>query len=241
MSLDLMFIISKLGDGLPIEYSSFKNLVKTKLNCIYDTKYLFEVFKNSDLNKNNLAIKDIKSVLDKMYPYLKLNFEEFIKIKIKPNDDLFKDGLYHNAGYDAFVTGACFLYMKRAMKNSNFLEKNKNNIYLMNSLYKSINLDNEEEYIVKVNNYSENIFVFRGIKKISDIDFENIFGKKIWNECVIKIKYCEKNNISIVFTNFENKNSNENKIVFKTIAFSKINKNKYVCFTLDEFRNKYMK
>ena len=34
------------------------------------------------------------------------------------------------------------------------------------------------------------------------------------------IKYCEKNNISIVFTNFENKNSNENKIVFKTIAFS---------------------
>ena len=242
MSLDLMFIISKLGDTLPNKYSDFKNMLKDKLNCIYDTKFLFEEFKNSNINKNNIIIKDIKSVLDNMYPYLKSTYDEFIKIKIKPNDDLLKEGTYHNAGYDSFVTGACFLYMKNAMKNSDFLEKNKNQIYLMNSLYKSININKiEDDYIIDISNDNENIFVYRGIKKITEVNFEVVFGKKLWNDTVIKIIYCEKNNIMIIFTNFDNKTNNENKTIFKTISFSKLNKNKFTCFILKEFRDKYMK
>ena len=241
MSLDLMFIISKLGEGLPNEYLFFKNMIKDKLNCIYDTKFLFEEFKNSDSNKNNIIIKDIKSVLDNMYPYLKSTFDEYIKIKIKPNEDLFKDGLYHNAGYDSFVTGACFLYMKNAMKNTDFLEKNKNQIYIMNSLYKSININlKEDEYINEINN-EENIFVFKGIKNINDINFEIIFGKRLWNETAIKTINCDKNNILVVITNFDNKIPNENKTIFRTIAFGKINKNKFICFSINEYRKKYMK
>ena len=225
MSLDLMFIISKLGDKLPNAYHDFKNIIKEKLNCIYDTKYLFEEFKSSNINKNNLIIKEIKSVLDNMYPYLKSTYDEYIKIKIKPNDDLFKEGIYHSAGYDSFVTGACFLYMKNAMK----------------SLYKSININkNEDDYIIDINNADDNIFVFRGIRKITELNFEIIFGTKIWNDSVSKILYWEKDNILIIFTNFDNKNNNENKTLFKTISISKLNKNKFSCFTLKEFRDKYM-
>ena len=241
MSLDLMFIFSKLDEGLPSDYSSFKNMIKEKLNCIYDTKFLFEEYKNSDFNKNNLIIKDIKSVLDNMYPYLHSTFDEFIKIKIKPNEDLFKNELYHNAGYDSFATGACFLYMKYAVKNSDFLEKNKNQIYLMNSLYKSINIGKEEDEYIATNYNEENIFVFRGVRNINEINFETIFGKKLWNDSVIKAINCDKNNILIIFTNFDNKIPNENKTVFRTIATSKINKNKFFSFTLGDFRKKYMK
>ena len=204
MSLDLLFIISKLGDKLPDDYISFKNMIRNNLECIYDTKYLFEEYKNSKYNTNNFIIKDIKSVLDNMYPYLKSSFDEFVKIKIKSKQELFKEEKYHSAGYDSFITGACFLYLKYAMQNNNFINENHNKIYLMNSLYKCMDINkDEDEYIIEINNPNENIFIFRGIKKVTDIYFENIFGKILWGESAIKIINEEKNNIIVVFTNFE--------------------------------------
>ena len=139
MSLDLLFIISKLGDKLPDDYLSFKKIIRNNLECIYDTKYLFEEFKNSKYNINNCIVKDIKSVLDCMYPYLKSSFDKFVKIKVKTKEDLLKEEKYHSAGYDSYITGACYLYMKYAMENyNNFLIENKNKIYLMNSLYQEL-------------------------------------------------------------------------------------------------------
>ncbi len=241
MSLDLLFIITKLGDKLPDDYNSFKEIIKNDLECIYDTKYLFEEYKNSKYNKNNFVIKDIKSVLDNMYPYLKSSFGDLVKIKIKAKEELFTEEKYHNAGYDSFITGSCFLYMKYSMSN-NFLNENKNKIYLMNCLYKCMDINkNEDDYIIEINNPNENIFVFRGIKKVTDIFFEKIFGKELWNDSVIKLINEEKNNILVIFTNFGNKNDNQKKTKFKFIANSKINKDKFSAFTLEEFRNKYMK
>ena len=240
MSLDLMFIISKLGDSLPNEYSSFKNMIKDKLNYIYDTKFLFEEFKNSELNKNNKVIKDIKSELDEMYQYLHSTFSEIIKIKLKPNEDLFsKNNSFHNAGYNSFITGACFLYMKNAFKNNKFLEENNNQIYLNSSLYKSINLNKEkDDYIININNPEENIFVCKQLNKENDIKYEIIFGEKLWKDSVIKDIFCNSNKILIIFTKFENK---ENKIKFLNIAYSQENKNIFNIFTLGEYRSKFMK
>ena len=240
MSLDLLFIMSKLGDRLPDEYNSFKELIRNDLECIYDTKYLFEEYKN--LNQNNIILKDIRSVLDNMYPYLKSTFGQFININIKCKDDFLKEEKYHSAGFDSFITGASFLYIKYAMRNTNFLNENKNNIFLMNCLYKSIDINkDEDEYIFEINNPDDNIFVFRGIKKITDIKFENLFGKALWEKHVIKLINEEKSNILLVFTNFGKDNNIQNKTTFKTIAYSKICKDKFVAFTLREFRNKYMK
>jgi hypothetical protein len=239
MSLDLMFIISKLGDCLPNEYTSFKNMIKDKLNCIYDTKFLFEEFKNTELNKNNSVIKGIKNELDEIYQYLHSTFSENTIIKLKPKEDLFsKNNSFHNAGYDSFITGSCFLYMKNAIKNTNFLEENKNQMYLSNSLYKSMNLNKEkDDYILSINNPEENSFVFKQINNEKDINYEIIFGEKLWNDSVIKKIFCERNNILIIFTKFENK---ENKIKFLNIAFNQEHKNAFSVFTLVEYRNKYM-
>ena len=248
MSLDLLFIISKLGDKLPDEYLTFKKMIKQNLECIYDTKFLFEEFKHSKLNINNIIIKDIKSVLDSMYPYLKSTYDKFVKIKIKIKEELFKEEKYHSAGYDSYITGACYLYMKYAMENSgfneptNFMNENKNKIYLMNSLYKSIDINkDDDEYIIDINNPNDNIFIFRGVRKVTDLFFDKIFGKVLWEESVVKLINEEKNNILVVFTNFDNKNNITQKTSFKTIANSKINKEKFVAFTLGEYRNKYMK
>ena len=52
-------------------------MIKNSFDTIYDTKLLFEEFKKNEINKNNIAIKDVRSVLDNMYPYLKSRYETF--------------------------------------------------------------------------------------------------------------------------------------------------------------------
>ena len=242
MSLDLMFIIANLGDSLPDEYVEFKKMIKNNFENIYDTKLLFEEFKKKEITHNNIAIKDIKSVLDNMYPYLKSRFKDSIKFAIKTKNEEFNEELFHSAGYDSYITGLCFFYMMYGDKTGQILEKNKDKIFLMNSLYKSMDLNkNDEEYILNVDNPNEDIFVFRGVKKANNINFEKIFGKKLWENSVIKTIYDEKYNIIIAFTNLKKESIDQRKTEFKVIYKSNAFNDIFTAFTLEEFRNKYMK
>ena len=241
MSLDLMFIISNLGESLPDKYTDFKKMIKNSFDTIYDTKLLFEEFKKNEINKNNIAIKDVRSVLDNMYPYLKSRYDHLIKFVIKTKNDEFKEDQFHSAGYDSYITGQCFLYMLHGDVTGQILNKNKNKIYLMNSLYKSMDLNKTiDDYILEVDNSKEDIYVFRGVKKTTNINFENIFGK-LWKECVIKTIYDEKYNIIIAFTNLKKEIIDQRKTEFKVIAKSKAFNDTFTAFTLEEFRIKYMK
>ena len=235
MSLDLMFIIANLGDSLPDKYTEFKNVIKNNFEHIYDTKYLFEEFKKNEIKKNNIAIKEIKSMLDNMYPYLKSQYNDLIKVLIKTKNNKFQEEQFHSAGYDSYITGLCFLYMMHGDKTGKIL-------FLMNSLYKSIDLNRKiDEYILEVNNPNEDIYVFRGIKKASNINFEKVFGKILWENSVIKTIYDEKYNIIIAFTNFKIESIDQRKTEFKFIAKSGTFNDIFTAFTLEEFRNKYMK
>ena len=243
MSLDLMFIIANLGDSLPDEYIEFKKMIKNNFENIYDTKLIFEEFKKNEINRNNnIIIKDIKSVLDNMYPYLKSRFNNSIKFVIQNGEQQFKEEQFHSAGYDSYITGICFLYMTQGDKTGQILENMKNKIFLMNSLYKCMDLNkNDDDYIEKVNNPNEDIFIFRGVKKANNINFEKLFGKKLWENSVIKTICDEKYNIIIVFTNFKKENIDQRKTEFKVISKSKTFSNIFTVFTLEEFRDKYMK
>ena len=242
MSLDLMFIIANLGDSLPDKYTEFKNVIKNNFEHIYDTKYLFEEFKKNEIKKNNIAIKEIKSMLDNMYPYLKSQYNDLIKVLIKTKNNKFQEEQFHSAGYDSYITGLCFLYMMHGDKTGKILEIGKNKIFLMNSLYKSMDLNRKiDEYILEVNNPNEDIYVFRGIKKASNINFEKVFGKILWENSVIKTIYDEKYNIIIAFTNFKIESIDQRKTEFKFIAKSGTFNDIFTAFTLEEFRNKYMK
>jgi hypothetical protein len=236
-----MFIISNLGESLPDKYSEFKKMIKSNFDRIYDTKLLFEEFKKNEINKNNLAIKDIKSILDNMYPYLKSRFDHLIKFVIKTKSDEFKEEQFHSAGYDSYITGQCFLYMLHGDITEQILNKNKNKIYLMNSLYKSMDLNKTaDDFILEVDNPKEDIYVFRGNKKATNINFEKIFGN-LWKNCVVKTIYDEKYNIIIAFTNFKKEVNEQNKTEFKIIAKTKTFNDIFTAFSLGEFRNKYMK
>ena len=242
MSLDLMFMIANLGDSLPDNYSEFKKMIRNNFENIYDTKYLFEEFKKNEIAfNNNIAIKDIKSVLDNIYPYLKSRYGNLIQFAIKTRDEEIKVEQFHSAGYDSYITGLCFLYMLHGDKMK-LLDKNKNKIYMMNSLYKSIDLNkNEDEYIVDVDNPKEDIFVFRGIKKVNNINFKKIFSIKLWESSVIRTIYDEKYNIIIVFTNFKKESIDQRKTEFKFYYKNKAYNDIFTVFTLEEYRNKYMK
>ena len=102
----------------------------------------------------------------------------------------------------------------------------------------------EDDYIIDIKNPDENIFVFRGVRKIIDVHFENFFGQKLWDDSVIKLVHEEKTNILVIFTNFDNfdnnQKQNDNKIKFRLLCNSKVTKDKFTPFTLSEFRNKYM-
>ena len=243
MSLDLMFIIANLGDSLPDEYTEFKKTIRNNFENIYDTKLIFEEFKKNEINQNNnLIIKDIKSVLNSMYPYLKSRFNDSVKFVIKTGVEQFKEEQFHSAGYDSYITGICFLYMTQYDKAGQILENTKNKIYLMNSLYKCMDLNkNVDDYIENVDNPNEDIFIFRGMKKANNINFEKIFGKKLWDNSVIKTIYDEKYNIIIAFTNLKKESIDQRKTEFKVISKSNVYSNIFTFFTLEEFRSKYMK
>ena len=100
---------------------------------------------------------------------------------------------------------------------------------------------NDDDYIEKVNNPNEDIFIFRGVKKTNNINFEKLFGKKLWENSVTKTIYDEKYNIIIAFTNFKKENIDQRKTEFKVISKSKTFSNIFTVFTLEEFRDKYMK
>ena len=181
-------------------------------------------------------------MLDNMYPYLKSQYNDLIKVFIKTKNNKFQEEQFHSAGYDSYITGLCFLYMMHGDKTGKILEIGKNKIFLMNSLYKSMDLNRKiDEYILEVNNPNEDIYVFRGIKKASNINFEKVFGKILWENSVIKTIYDEKYNIIIAFTNFKIESIDQRKTEFKFIAKSGTFNDIFTAFTLEEFRNKYMK
>ena len=76
---------------------------------------------------------------------------------------------------------------------------------------------------------------------MTDICFDKIFGKILLGDSVIKLISEEKNNILVIFTNFDNKNNISQKTTFRTIANSKINRDKFAAFTLGEYMKKIQK
>ena len=200
--------------------SFFLNSSKRSLVSYIFSKLFFIIFLNSTYSSGN----------------------ESPKFAIKTKNEEFKEELFHSAGYDSYITGLCFFYMMYGDKTGQILENNKNKIFLMNSLYKSMDLNkNDDEYILKVDNPNEDIFVFRGVKKANNINFEKIFGKKLWENSVIKTIYDEKYNTIIAFTNLKKESIDQRKTEFKVIYKSNTFNDIFTAFTLEEFRNKYMK
>lgn len=121
--------------------------MKINIFRIYDTKYIakYSEFSNHFEEKNSLSdLLDIFFFSEKSDNFKKTElrippgFEDY-KLKINPelidkNSDL-TNSRYHEAGYDAFITGICFLIFKENLGEKNLEANFANHLNLMNTFW----------------------------------------------------------------------------------------------------------
>lgn len=108
--LDIMYLTTQCFEELPEDYDSFKKLIHEKFPNIIDTKFI----------ANSERFKDIFSstVLNDVYE--RLLKKPFNSVKLKWEDEYNTYSLdhpkEHEAGFDSFLTGYCFLVVLDYLK-----------------------------------------------------------------------------------------------------------------------------
>ena len=213
--IDLLFIMSHFMEEIPKQYKQFKNILKNKFKGgIYDTKYLYNSSTfNFNENKEEINIKN-NIHLESLYTNLKKEndkLEENKKIKIEiPKDfinylDESNSSKFHQADYDSFATGCCFIFMFNIL-GEKFIKEHVNKINCYRGLYSCFDLNNNDINEKYLNNCTD-VFVLIFNEDIDNEEYyktkEEIINSKYIN---IKLNSKELGNSIIVFINSENKN-----------------------------------
>ena len=134
--LDIMFTLASFQEELPEKYSDFKILVNRLFPIIYDTRYLLEKIPGFYEEFDKIApAKGLKE----LYNFLKTNSENQIVLK-SPFDKYYDEKYAHEAGFDAFMTGICFLKLVGVHTD---LQVYKNHLPLFKCFY-SVRIDGED-------------------------------------------------------------------------------------------------
>ncbi|XP_075558259.1 poly(A)-specific ribonuclease PARN-like isoform X1 [Dermacentor variabilis] len=102
MLLDIMHLLSQFIDDLPKDYNEFKSMVRAAFPSLVDTKVL----------ASDSAIKDTFActALELLLKQLRSRTSCVPPVESEPGYGYNLDkAKYHEAGYDAFVTGMCFM------------------------------------------------------------------------------------------------------------------------------------
>ncbi|KAK9508626.1 hypothetical protein O3M35_006146 [Rhynocoris fuscipes] len=145
MLLDICHIVHTFLDPLPKNYQEFKEMVHTLFPNLVDTKYMCSEQPLSDLVPSSVLEHFLNSVHKSPFILPEIvNGEENCTFNLNVSNQL------HNAGYDAYITGICFLsalhYLeceKSGVKEpieSSKLQKYLNKLYLMRTPDTYINL-----------------------------------------------------------------------------------------------------
>lgn len=135
---DLMFIYSHLCDELPKKWSDFKKEIAMYFPKIYDTMLIF-----SDDKVKKLLPEKQSSALEAIYLFLSKSAEmSGVTINTEPGNKYSKDDHYHEAGYDAYITGYCFAKMMGYLNKEEF-ESYMNQLYAHRSPF-NMNLSTNE-------------------------------------------------------------------------------------------------
>uniref|UniRef100_A0A0V0G5L2 Putative polya-specific ribonuclease parn n=1 Tax=Triatoma dimidiata TaxID=72491 RepID=A0A0V0G5L2_TRIDM len=146
MLLDICHFINAFLDPLPTNYREFKEMVHTLFPNLVDTKFMCSEQPLSDLVPSTV-LEHLLNTVHKS-PFI---LPEIINGEEKCTFNLGKDNQLHNAGYDAFITGICFLstlhYLecehsgKQQPLKSPQLQKYLNKLFLMKIPDTYINLE----------------------------------------------------------------------------------------------------
>jgi poly(A)-specific ribonuclease len=125
---DLLFMISWLEDDLPLELGEFKKQFSLLIPVLFDTKFI------STSGSGGGVYED--TVLGDLYKSVVLSRLVETKAKgflVACSDDLTEQ--LHEAGYDAYVTGAIFATFLFDVGLDSLRQSSLNKLYLMQSLY----------------------------------------------------------------------------------------------------------
>lgn len=108
LALDLIQIINQFMEPLTDDYNAFKEICHSLFPNIYDTKYIAHTILDPETLTNN------QSRLNDLYCQCR-DSDTLPKVKIDYPDQIFnKKQLPHQAGYDAYMSGYCFLVLCEA-------------------------------------------------------------------------------------------------------------------------------
>lgn len=141
MLTDTMQILRQFFSPLPENYDDFKSMTNSLFPNILDTKYMASLSPLKELI-NNTTLGDMDKILDK---------EPFPKLTLENCEYSTKNEKLHEAGYDAFLTGYCYLRMLNYLVSFNSSRQNlvdyySNKIHLMRSFdIQFIDLKNKQD------------------------------------------------------------------------------------------------
>lgn len=120
IALDLIQIINQFMEPLTDSYTSFKEICHSLFPLIYDTKYIAHAILEPETLTNN------QSRLNDLYCQLR-NTDGFPKVIVDNLDELFEsDQMPHQAGYDAFMSGYCYIVLCESYLRETSNKKTKN-------------------------------------------------------------------------------------------------------------------
>ena len=216
--IDLLFILSHFMDEIPKNFHTFKLKLKNEFSGgIYDTKYLYNSSSFNFAKNNETKIKN-NIHLECLYHNLyeennKLENDKKIKIEI-PKDQKFVDYIcnneekkFHQADYDSFTTGCCYLYMLNLL-GENIIKEHVNKLNCYNGIYSCYDLNNLEKEEKYLNNASDAYILIFNEKLYENEEILKKISEEVINAkfIVCKIYAKEIGGSYIVFINSENKN-----------------------------------
>ena len=233
LSIDILFCFSHFGEALPDNYENFKKLVNTSFNGLYDTKYLYNSLSSKEDTKYD-------SSLEVIYEKLSEKFKDSVNISIpagftnyleKMKNNNKSEMEYHQADFDAFITGLAFCYLV-----NNYIENNKDKdkllefynykIFFMKTFYKCFDLKNAEEFIE-----AKTIpYCLRSLTKTCDFDLEKIINDKELYSLIKEKTFIENTNAMLILIDL---NGNFPALESKLMEY---NQKFFFVYSLEEFK-----
>ena len=204
LSIDILFCFSHFGETLPDNYEQFKKLVNSSFSGLYDTKYLYNSLSSKDDTKYD-------SSLEIIYEKLSSKFKDSVNINIAKGFNNYLEKMknksdmdYHQADFDAFITGLAFCYLVNNYIYNNkdrdkLLEYYNYKIFFMKTFYKCFDLKNGEEFIEP----KTIPYCLRSLTKTCDFDLEKIINDKNLYALIKEKAFIENTNAMLILIDYD--------------------------------------
>lgn len=231
LSLDILYCIAHFEDPLPVSYSEFKKMIQEYFHELYDTKMIYHVYsqeilkEKADFNGSSLGTvyEKLREISEKKVA-IKIA-DDFIDYYNKKNDSKIS---YHQADYDAFVTGCSFIYMKEMLNDEAKISLLNFKVVFMKSFYRCLNFNGEEDFDAP----NTVCYCLKSKTKSYDFNIEKLLNAELFSQ-IKKICHVEGFFSAMIFVDIS-------KGLFSTVQNELMQKgaNYFEILSLNEFRKK---